>query len=136
MLSDHQRSGLSRSGRVLLIVLCLGVALFAGYWAWWRPLPFDSEVWRSHAGFRSSERYRMRAGARQLITQGVIKSRADALRYFGPSGTIGRGSETSPLWHYELGPRLGDYYLLMIQFDESGLIIGHHIYDPYGPEEY
>lgn len=140
MPPDPQRSGLTRMHRILLIALCAGVTLFAAYWAWWRPLPFDSAVWRSHDNFVSSQRYRMRAGARQLIAQGVIKTRADVLRHFGPpmyaATYAGRGIETEPVWHYQLGPRLGDYYMLVLQFDENWVIIGHHIYDPYGPEEY
>jgi hypothetical protein len=106
--------------------LIAGALLIAAYWIWWRPLLFDSDAWKSAAGdYTSSTRYRMRESAQKLIAQGVIKSQADALHYFGPSDA----DTDSNRWLYRLGPQFVpvDFWWLDLRFDEHGTVTAYNI---------
>ena len=115
-----------RDRRVIRVILFAGALLVAAYWIWWRPLPFDSDAWKSVAGdYKDSTRYRMRASASKLVSQGVVRTQSDALQYFGPSDS----GEDSNRWLYRLGPQFVpiDSWWLELRFDEQGTITDHYI---------
>lgn len=114
-----------RRRQIIAALVILTAVLVAVWWFRWRPLAFDSVVWKSVAGdYKSSTRYRMRESALVLLAQGVVKTQGDALQYFGPSDT----GTNLVRWSYRLGPQyMIDHWWLDLRFDDQGTIIQYHI---------
>jgi hypothetical protein len=65
----------------------------------------------------------MRQGAQELLAHGMVKSQADALRYFGP-GDEGDSYNFS----YRLGRQpVVDSYWLDLRFDKNGTLNRYYI---------